>query len=149
MAEPRLIFRHVDDVPWQEVRAQRHGDRRVGVHLKFMEWSPTRTMIVTRYDPDLVLEAHSHGSDHIIFITKGSLYVGDTLCTPGSMVLLEKGAVFGPLIAGPEGTELIEFYTGDVAAVHADDEQYARVLEERGIVLEPHPDFDPTVATGS
>ena len=107
MSEPRLVFRHVDDVPQQLVRSQRHGDRQVGVHLKFMEWSPNRTFIVTHYDPGLVLSEHWHKSDHIIYILKGSVTIGDTECTPGMMVLLEHGAVFGPLIAGPEGTDLL------------------------------------------
>lgn len=146
MAVPRLVFRHVDDVPSQEVKAQRHGDRRVGVHLKFMEWSPNRTMIVTRYDPGLVLEVHGHKSDHIIYVTKGSVTIGDTECTPGMMVLLEEGAVFGPLVAGSEGTELIEFYTGEVTPVPADAEGYERLLERQGIVAEPNPPFDPHLA---
>ena len=77
-------------------------------------------MIYTSYDPDLVLERHGHSSDHVIFILKGSLSVGGTECPPGTMVLLPHGAAFGPLIAGPEGTELIEFYTGEVTPVPAD-----------------------------
>ncbi len=135
MAE--LVFRHIDDVPAQEVRAQVHGDRRVGVHLRFMEMSDTRTVIYTEYDPGLVLEEHGHSSDHVLFILKGTLFVGETECTPGMMVLLEHGAVFGPLIAGPEGTELLEFYTGDVTPVPADPEGYERLLEEKGIVRVP------------
>jgi len=35
-AEPRLAFVHVDDVPWTEVIAQLHGERRVSVHEKFI-----------------------------------------------------------------------------------------------------------------
>src|SRR5262245_29197652 len=35
---PRLAFVHVDDVPWTEVIAQQHGERRVSVHEKFLEW---------------------------------------------------------------------------------------------------------------
>lgn len=143
MATPKLVFRHVDDVPSQEVKVQRHGDRRVGVHLKFMEWSPDRTLISTRYDPGLVLEAHGHKSDHIIYVTKGSVSIGGTECTPGMMILLEEGAVFGPIVAGPEGTELIEFYTGEVTPVPADEEGYERLLAEQGIVSEPNPPFDP------
>lgn len=134
---PELVFRHLDDVPWREVKAQMHGDRRVTVHLKFMETSPDRTVIYTRYDPDLILEEHGHSSDHVIFILKGSLKVGDTECPPGTMVLLEHGAAFGPLIAGPEGTELIEFYTGDVTPVPADPAAYDALLESRGIVSVP------------
>jgi len=134
---PELVFRHLDDVPWREVKAQMHGDRRVTVHLKFMESSPNRTVIYTRYDPDLVLEEHGHSSDHVIFILKGSLMVGATECPPGTMVLLEHGATFGPLVAGPEGTELIEFYTGDVTPVPADPPAYDALLESRGIVPVP------------
>jgi len=35
-AEPGLAFVHVDDVPWTEVIAQLHGERRVSVHEKFI-----------------------------------------------------------------------------------------------------------------
>jgi hypothetical protein len=134
---PELVFRHLDDVPWREVKAQMHGDQRVGVHLKFMETSPRRTVIYTRYDPGLVIEEHGHSSDHVIFILKGSLMVGETDCRPGTMVLLEHGATFGPLVAGPEGTELIEFYTGDVTPVPADKDAFHALLESRGIVEVP------------
>ena len=68
MAE--LVFRHLDDVPWREVKAQMHGDRRVAVNLKFLETHPNRTVIYTSYDPDLVLERHGHSSDHVIFIPR-------------------------------------------------------------------------------
>ncbi len=145
MSEPKLVFRHVDDVEWQEVRAQRQGDRRAGVHIKFLEFSPNRTLLVTHYDPGLVLEKHRHGSDHMIYITGGSLSVGGVACTPGTMVLLEHGAAFGPLIAGPEGTDLLEFYTGDVTPSAADPEGYVALLAERGIVLEDNPPFDASV----
>lgn len=145
MAEPKLVFRHVDDVPWQEVRSQRRGDQRAGVHIKFLEFSPNRTLLVTHYDPNLVLDKHRHGSDHMIYITGGSLSVGGVECRPGTMVLLEHGAAFGPLIAGPEGTDLLEFYTGDVTPSAADEEGYAALLDELGITLEPHGTFDASL----
>ena len=139
---PELKFRHIDDVDWREVRAQRHGDRRVSARLKFMEMSPTRTVIYTQYDPGMTLEAHGHASDHVIFVTKGRLMIGDVECTPGMMVLLERGATFGPLVAGPEGTELLELYTGDPSPEPADAEGFQALLAERGIVPEPVPGFD-------
>jgi len=134
---PEVSFVHIDDVPYQEVRAQLHGERRVGVHLKFLEMSPTRTVIYTKYDPGNLLEEHGHSSDHVLYILAGSLKVGETECRPGTMVLLPHGAFFGPLEAGPEGTELLEFYTGDVTAVPADPDAYERLLAERGIVRVP------------
>ena len=146
---PDLIFRHIDDVPGQEVRAQLHGQRRAGVHCWFLEWSPSRTVIYTEYDPGLVLEVHGHRSDHVIYIIDGLLHVGATECRPGTMVLLEHGAVFGPLVAGPEGTKLLEFYTGDPRPVSVDPDGYLALLAQRDIAPLPHPDFDASVTGGS
>ena len=133
----RLIFRHVDDVPWQEVRAQLHGERRVAARLKFLEMADSRSVIFTEYDPGLVLEAHGHASDHVVFVLAGSVRIGDVDCRPGTMALLEQGATFGPLVAGPDGASLLEFYTGDVSPVPADPEGYERLLEAEGIVRVP------------
>jgi ChrR Cupin-like domain len=130
---PEVIFRHVDDLPWREVRAQQHGDRRVAVNLRFLEMSPTRTVIYTRYDPGMVLERHGHASDHVVFVLEGSLRVGDRDCPAGTMVLLEHGAAFGPLEAGPDGTLLLEFYTGDPSPVPSDPDGFEALLQSRGI----------------
>jgi hypothetical protein len=73
----------------------------------------------------------------VIFVTKGSLHIGDVECTPGMMVLLEHGASFGPLVAGPDGAQLIEFYTGDITPVPADPEGYEQLLASEGIVRVP------------
>ena len=98
---PDLVFRHMDDVPFQEVKAQLHGERHAGVHLKIAEWSPGCVFIYTHYDPGLTLEVHGHGSNHVIYVLEGSVTISDVNCTPGMMVLLEHGATFGPIIAGP------------------------------------------------
>jgi len=139
---PELIIRHIDDVPFQEVKAQMHGDRRAGVHLKIMEWSESPTFIYTRYDPGLTLEVHGHNSNHIIFVLEGSVSISGVDCTPGTMVLLQHGATFGPIIAGPEGTELVEFYTADPMPWSVDKDAYAALLAERGIELLPDPTFE-------
>ena len=49
---------------------------------------------------------------------------------------------FGPLVAGPDGVTFLETYTGDVTPVPVDKEGYQRLLEERGIVRLPNPEFD-------
>ncbi len=51
-APPRLAFVHVDDVPWNEVIAQMHGERRVSVHEKFLEWNAKRMVVLGRYLPN-------------------------------------------------------------------------------------------------
>ena len=116
------------------------------MRCRFLEWSPTRVLIYTEYDPDLVLEVHGHQSDHLIYILEGSVRIGDTDCRPGTSVLLEQGAIFGPIVAGPEGTRLLEFYNGDGRPFSVDPEGYQRLLAGLGITELPHPEFDPTSA---
>lgn len=140
--EPQLKFVDADRVPSTEVVAQLHGDRRASVHIKFLEWTPERFVAYTRYDPGLVLERHGHSSDHLLFVLDGELAVGDRVCGPRTLVVLEQGAAFGPLIAGPEGCTFLETYTGDVTPVPVDKEGYAALLEERGIVRLPNPAFE-------
>ena len=131
------VFRHVDDEPWHEVRAQLHGDRRVAARLKFVLADGAPTALYSEYDPGLVLEAHGHGSDHVVVVLGGSVRIGDVDCTPGTVVRLQHGATFGPLVAGPDGTRLLELYSGDMTPVPADPEGYEELLRARNIVRVP------------
>lgn len=144
---PRLAFVDEADVPWREVIAQQHGARRVSVHEKFLEWTPDRMVVLGRYDPGLVLERHGHKSDNLVYVMEGELSVGledgsARHCGPGTLVVLEEGAVFGPLVAGPEGCLLFETWGRDVTPVPADKEGYYRMLAERGIERLPNPEFE-------
>ena len=130
-------FYHVDEVPAREAVAQMHGERRAGVHLRVLEWNADRFVAHTRYEPNLVLARHAHRSAFFVYILDGELTVGDRLCPPGTLIVMEKDVFFGPLIAGPEGTTIIEAYGDDVASVHEDDAEYHRFLAERGIVPVP------------
>jgi hypothetical protein len=138
---PRLAFVHVDDVPWTEVIAQLHGDRRVSVHEKFLEWTPQRMVVLGRYDPHVVIERHGHASDHLVYVLEGDLHVGARRCPPGTLIVLEQGASFGPLIAGPDGALLFETWAGDPRPVPADKDEYYALLKARGIVRLPNPKF--------
>ena len=66
----------------------------------------------------------------------------------GRVVARSKGAVFGPLIAGPEGAMLFETWAGDPRPVPADKEGHARLLAERGIVKLPNPKFERPASAG-
>ena len=139
--EPRLAFVHADDVPWTEVIAQLHGERRVSVHEKFLEWNAQRMVVLGRYDPHVVIERHGHASDHLVYVLEGELMVGDRLCRPGTLIVLELGAALGPLIAGAAGALLFETWAGDPRPVPADKEGYHALLKDRGIVRLPNPTF--------
>ncbi len=138
---PRLAFTHIDDVPWTEVIAQLHGERRVSVHEKFLEWNAKRMVVLGRYDPHVVIERHGHASDHLVYVLEGELLVDDHRCPPGTLIVLELGAKFGPLVAGPEGALLFEVWMGDPRPVPDDKDAYHALLKERGIVRLPNPTF--------
>ena len=137
----RLAFIHIDDVPWTEVIAQMHRRRRVSVHEKFLEWNAKRMVVLGRYDAHVVIERHGHASDHLVYVLAGELLVGDRRCPPGTLVVLELGATFGPLIAGAEGALLFEVWMGDPRPVPGNKEEYYALLKEKGIVRLPNPRF--------
>ncbi|MFM8303335.1 MAG: cupin domain-containing protein [Actinomycetota bacterium] len=139
--EPALKFVDAAEVPFTEVVAQLHGDRRASVHIKFLEWTPERFVALTRYDPGLVLERHGHASDHLVFVLEGELRVGERVCHPGTLVVLEQGAAFGPLVAGPEGCTFLEHHAGDASPVPVDQVGYEALLAQRGIARLPAPEF--------
>ncbi|HVN86778.1 MAG TPA: hypothetical protein VMW17_18255 [Candidatus Binatia bacterium] len=138
---PRLAFVHIDDVPWTEVIAQMHGERRVSVHEKFLEWNAKRMVVLGRYDPNVVIERHGHASDHLVYVLEGELMVGDRRCPAGTLIVLEVGAKFGPLIAGERGALLFETWAGDPRPVPDDKQAYYALLKEKGIVRLPNPRF--------
>ena len=140
MAELRIT--HVDDLEWQEVKAQQHGDRRVSVWEKYLEWTPELLVLYARYDPGMLTERHGHMSDHIVYVLEGEITVGVERCAAGTNIVLEKGAVFGPIEAGPQGALLLEIMMGDPRAVPADPRGFAALLAERGVTPLPNPTID-------
>lgn len=137
-----LRITHIDEVGWQEVKAQLHGDRRVSIFEKYLEWTPERMVLYARYDPGMVVERHAHRSDHIVWVIAGDVDIGGRPCPPGTCVVLEEGTAFGPIEAGADGALLLEIMVGDPRAVPADPEGFARLCAERGIRPLPNPPFE-------
>ena len=131
------------ETPVQEAVAQMHGDQRIGVHIRVMEWTPERMVAYTRYDPGLVLPRHSHGSDSLIYILAGEVTIDGHRCPAGTQIVLPERAPIGPLIAGPEGCTFIESYAGDVTTIELDQAEVATLLAERGIVPIPKAHLTP------
>ena len=139
---PQPRFQHADDVPWQEVLAQDHGGRRVSVHEKWLEFSPHIMSFIGRWGPGMVVRRHGHASTNVIYVLQGSMTCGDVLCTPGMHITLDVGTPYGPLIAGPDGVELFEVICGDATSWPADEEEFERLLAERGAVKLPSPPLE-------
>jgi hypothetical protein len=136
-AKPEIRFYDAKTTPAHEVVAQMHGDRRVGVHCRIMEWNSDRFVSYTRYDPGLVLPRHSHHSDSLIYILDGEVSIDGRSCPAGTQIVLPKGAPIGPLIAGPEGCTFLESYLDDAGSAVEDQAGYDALLVERGIVALP------------
>ena len=136
---PEAKIAHIDEVAWQEVKAQQHRHGRVSVWEKYLEWTPDLMVLYARYDPGMLIERHGHMSDHIVYVLDGEITVGDLRCQPGTSIVLEKGAAFGPIEAGAAGALLLEIMMGDPRSVPADPEGFVALLTERGITPLPNP----------
>lgn len=137
-----LRFSHVDETPWQEVRRQQHGDRTASVRERWLDFSPRFLSLYARWDPGMIVHAHGHRSDHVVFVLEGEMTCGDVRCTPGTHIALDEGETFGPFVAGPEGVVLFEVMMGDPRSFPADPEGYERLLAARGVRQLPNPPID-------
>jgi len=105
---PEVKFRHLDDEKWQEVRAIELPTGRVSVREKWLEFSDKCLSLYAKWDPGMMIHKHGHNSEHVVYVLGGSMTCGDVECTPGMHITLEKGATFGPFVAGPDGVELAD-----------------------------------------
>ena len=135
-------FTHLDDLKWQEVRRQQHGDRVVSVNEKWPEFSDRYLTVYAKYDPGVIVQAHGHNSDHVVFVIEGDVMCGDVHCPAGTHIALDQGDTFGPFIAGPRGATLFEIMMGDPRSFPADLDGFDKLLAERGATQLPNPPID-------
>ena len=134
-----LKITNIDDVPWQEVKAQQHGDRRVSIWEKYLEWTPGLMVLYARYDPGMIVRRHGHNSPHVLFVIAGDVTIGERRCPAGTHVELPQGAAFGPIRAGDGGATLFEVMMGDPRSWGDDAAAYQRLLSEHGVEALPDP----------
>ena len=137
-------FTSIDDpsIGWQEVRRQRRGDRTTSVKEKWLEFSERYLSLYARWDPGMIVHAHGHESDHVVFVAEGSMSCGEVTCRAGTHIALDRGDTFGPFIAGPEGVALFEVMMGDPRSFPADPDGYEALLAEQGVEQLPNPPID-------
>ena len=138
MGGPR--FSQLDDGPWEEVRKIGFGQgRTASVHERWLDFTPGYLSLVARWDPGMMIHAHGHCSNHIVYVLEGEVTCGDVRCTPGTHIALDQGDSFGPFVAGPEGAVLFEVMMGDPRSVPADPEGWERLLAAHGAEQLPNP----------
>lgn len=140
---PRIC--HLDDSEWIEVKAQQHGDQRVSIWERWLEFNPHCLSLYAKYDPNVLVERHGHMSDHLVFVIEGEITIADQHCPAGSHIFLDKDAVFGPIVAGPQGARLFEVMMGDPRALPADRPGFEQLCAERGVEPLPNPPIDPAL----
>ena len=63
----------------------------------------TPELFMIKWEPGVVLGAHSHDKWELIFVVEGEMWVGEKRCPAGTFVYNNKDVTYGPLRAGPEG----------------------------------------------
>jgi hypothetical protein len=87
----------------------------------------------------MMIHAHGHNSDHIVYVLEGDMTCGDVKCGPGTHIALDQGDTFGPFIAGPNGVVLFEVMMGDPRSFPADEEAWEKLLADQGAKQAPNP----------
>ena len=132
-------FARLDGLAWQECRRQQHGDHTASVREKWPEFSERYLSVYAEYDPGMMVHAHGHNSDHVVYVLAGSVRCGDVECGPGTHIALDQGDTFGPFVAGPEGVTLFEVMMGDPRSFPADEGGWERLLADHGATQAPNP----------
>jgi hypothetical protein len=141
MGGPRITT--VDDGEWQEVRRIGFADgRTASVQERWLDFSPRFLSLVARWDPGMMIHAHGHRSNHVIFVMEGELRCGEVVCPPGTHIALDEGDAFGPFVAGPDGAVLFEVMMGDPRSVPTDPEGWEQMLKSHEAVQLPNPPID-------
>lgn len=137
MPSPR--FTHLDELTWQEVRKVDFGDRTASARERWFDLNPRFLSMYAKWDPGMLVHAHGHNSDNIVFVLEGEMTCGEVLCGPGTHISLDQGDTFGPFVAGPNGVVLFEVMMGDPRSFPADPEGWERLLAAKGAVPAPNP----------
>jgi hypothetical protein len=80
------------------------------VPLSADERGTPATLLVVKYEPGSQVGPHYHHSDYCSIVVEGSIGVTRKNHEVGSMRIVNAGTVYGPLVAGPEGCTVIEFF---------------------------------------
>ena len=139
--EPRLRVGNVHELPWIRSREQDNADGSRSAVLNRIVASAPMFVTYTRYEPGMLLARHSHQADEVIYILEGEVRVGDQLWRQGTVAVLEKGAFFGPLVAGPEGALLFELFNGRPERAGQDRSGWDELKAACGVTELPNPDF--------
>jgi len=111
---------------------------------------PHRPLVMfVRYSPGITVRPHAHASDYVSMVLEGEVTVTGRRHGVGSVRTVAAGTTYGPLVAGPEGTLLVDIFSDrnglfpQWAKVDEDARERLAALErynrERLAALRPRP----------
>src|SRR5688500_17987718 len=82
------------------------GDPEMGLHVTLSE-----------YDPDVVIEPHSHDAPELMYVREGDFTVEGRRCGPGTVLRFPPNTVYGPVTAGAQGTRFLVIRSGPARTI--------------------------------
>jgi quercetin dioxygenase-like cupin family protein len=133
-------FRHVDDIAWTPVQAQRNADGTTSViRERWPIMRPDFLSAYVHYEPGMVVRRHGHRSNHVVIVLDGAGWLRGVPCGPGTHVHVPLGAMFGPIVAGPDGLTCWELSFGEFGGWSDETASYEREIAARGVTPLPDP----------
>ena len=99
------------------------------------ESNPGRVFVV-KYGPGYVNSAHAHDTDYCSVVVEGSVDIARRTFGPGSIRFVKAETTYGPVVVGPDGATVIEFFPGPPGGT-------SRPVDERGADSQPYDFFTP------
>src|ERR1700712_3792947 len=123
-------FWHVDEIDWTEFQRQQNADGTVCVvREKWPIMRPDFLSAYVFYEPGMVVRRHGHRSDHVVIVLDGGAWIGGRRGPPGTHIDVPLGALFGPIVAGPDGVTCWELSFGEFGGWSDETELYQREIE--------------------
>ena len=123
-------------------QARLRRPHRVGAREVARLLAPVPLAATREWDPGMMIHAHGHNSDHIVFVLEGDMTCGDVDCGTGTHIALDQGDTFGPFVAGPDGVHAVRGDDGRPALVPGRRGGWAKLLAEHGREQAPNPPID-------
>ena len=103
-----LVFAD-EDFPWNDVPAgwnDGQAAQEPSLRYKKFVWEGEGlpSVSLTEYEPHHVNKRHRHTDSEVLMLYQGELEVDGTVHTAPCVIYVERGTLYGPLTAGPEGT---------------------------------------------
>ena len=112
------IITHIDEATFVQGQGTPPGSVRTRAKQFIGDQTAGPWIGIVSQEPDLLVPPHSHGHDETLYVIEGSLIIGGRVCSPGTVLYVEKDTVYG-FVVGPEGVRFMTVRPGPPATKFA------------------------------